>query len=108
MKSVFLHILLLPICRDLMREKKITFGEGKEARKLLNMPGGLELHIGVNCYPDFTCTHLHHLRALWVQPSFDKREKKCTCKAPADRIITLNVAQSALETNQNAQNISRL
>lgn len=34
-------------CRDLMRERKITLEEGKEARKLLNMPGGLELHIGV-------------------------------------------------------------
>ena len=34
--------------RDLMRQKKITMEEGKEARKLLNMPGGLELHIGVS------------------------------------------------------------
>lgn len=36
------------VYRDLMRQKKITMEEGKEARKLLNMPGGLELHIGVS------------------------------------------------------------
>lgn len=34
-------------CRDLVQSKKITFEEAREARKLLNMPGGLELHIGV-------------------------------------------------------------
>ena len=37
--------------RDLIREKKITFEEAREARKLLNMPGGLELHIGVSHPP---------------------------------------------------------
>ena len=36
-------------CRDLVQAKKITFEEAREARKLLNMPGGLELHIGVSC-----------------------------------------------------------
>lgn len=34
-----------------MRTKKITFEEAREARKLLNMPGGLELHIGVSQLP---------------------------------------------------------
>lgn len=31
-----------------MQTKEISLDEAKEARKLLNMPGGLELHIGVS------------------------------------------------------------
>ena len=30
-----------------MRKKQLTVDEAKEARTLLNYPGGLELHIGV-------------------------------------------------------------
>ena len=34
-----------------MRSKEIDMEEAREARKLLNMPGGLELHIGVRYNP---------------------------------------------------------
>ena len=33
--------------RQLIRSKKISMEDGLEARKLVNFPGGLELHIGV-------------------------------------------------------------
>ena len=35
--------------RDLVQKKQLNLEQAKEARKLLNMPGGLELHIGVSC-----------------------------------------------------------
>ena len=35
------------LCRNLIRSKKISMEDGMEARKLVNFPGGLELHIGV-------------------------------------------------------------
>ena len=34
-------------CRDLIRNKTITMEDAMEARKLVDFPGGLELHIGV-------------------------------------------------------------
>jgi hypothetical protein len=34
--------------RDLIRSKKITMEDAMEARKLVDFPGGLELHIGVS------------------------------------------------------------
>ena len=37
--------------RDLIRSKTITMEDAMEARKLVDMPGGLELHIGVRGLP---------------------------------------------------------
>ncbi len=36
--------------RDLIRNKTITMEDAMEARKLVDFPGGLELHIGVMSY----------------------------------------------------------
>jgi hypothetical protein len=43
-----------------------------------------------------------------IQPSSNKREEKGTHAAPAYRITQQNVGHSACETDQNAQNTSRL
>ena len=41
--------------RDLIRSKKITMEDAMEARKLVDFPGGLELHIGASKRLSFVC-----------------------------------------------------
>lgn len=43
--------------RDLIRKKVISMEDAMEARKLVDFPGGLELHIGVCCMSACECTN---------------------------------------------------